>query len=277
MSIKQQLQRQVQFFHPQKKYPFLRGGFSTAAHAALFGLRESFYSAMQDDFTNQVNDAAKILCDEQSYAEAILSIALKPQAQVVVLGDSLTDDSQSWFAIVERSFALLRPDDHIQFTNLAVSGDTTSQLLGTVIPAAQLNADLYFCFSGTNDARIQGGSQYKHCTSLDEIERNINSVLTYAKQETTAPWIWITPVGVDELRVSEHEFFKPLKASWCNTHIDATAQLMIKLADNIIDIREDFGHLVSNTLLDEDGLHWSIEGQKLTAKVIVEQLNSFLK
>jgi lysophospholipase L1-like esterase len=277
MSIKQQLQRQVQFFHPQKKYPFLRGGFSSAAHAALFGLRESFYTAMVDTFTNQVNIAAQALCDDKSYQQAIKSMPLKPKAKIVAVGDSLTDDSQSWFAIIERSFALLRPDDNIEFTNLAVSGDTTSQLLGSVIPAAQMDADLYLCFSGTNDARIQGGSRYKHCTSIDEVERNICCVLDFAKQESNAPWVWVTPLGVDETRVNEHDFFKPLRASWCNEHIEKTALLIIKHADNVIDIRDDFGHLPDSSLLDEDGLHWSIEGQQLAAKIVIEQLAKFIQ
>jgi len=272
MSIKEQLQRQVQFFHPEKKYPFLRGGFSSAAHAALFGLRESFYNTIKETFSSRVNDVAKTLCEDNNYAQAVKSLPFKKKARVVVIGDSLTDDSQSWFAIIERSFALLRPDDQIRFTNLAVSGDTTTQLLGSVIPAAQMKADLYLSFSGTNDARIQGGSRYKPCTSIDEVERNLASVIDFARENTKAPWVWLTPVGVDPSRVAEHAFLKPLMASWCNDHIAGVAELIKQQAENVIDLRPHFENLSASPLLDEDGLHWSIHGHQLAAKIIIEQL-----
>ncbi len=272
MSLKDLLQRQVQFFHPEKKYAFLRGGFNSTAHAAMFGLREQFYTSMKQIFVDRVNESAKSLCEEVTYRNAIKAIPLKPSAKVVVLGDSLTDDSQSWFSIIEQSFALVRPQDDIQFTNLAVSGDTTAQLLGSVIPAAALKADLYLCFSGTNDARIQGGSRYKPCTSLDEVGRNLASVMDFSKFETAAPWVWISPIGVDANRVAKHDFFKPLNASWCNEQIGQTADMIHEQADLSIDLRTAFGNLNDSSLLDDDGLHWSIEGQMLAAKIIVKQL-----
>ena len=276
MSVKEQLQRQVQFFHPEKKYSFLRGGFSSAAHAALFGLREQFYNSMKERFSNRVNDAAMVLCADSDYVRAIKYLPLKQQAKVVVLGDSLTDDSQSWFSMIERSFEIVRPDDKIQFINLAVSGDTTAQLLGSVIPAAKLNADLYFSCSGTNDARIQGGSRYKPCTSIDEVARNLASVIDFSKQQTRAPWVWLTPVGVDAVRIEKHDFFKPLQASWCNTHISKIAELVICQADNVIDLRPHFTELDDNYLLDDDGLHWSVAGHKLVAKTVINQLVNIL-
>ncbi|WDE09091.1 SGNH/GDSL hydrolase family protein [Thalassomonas viridans] len=276
MSIKEQLQRQVQFFHPEKKYPFLRGGFSSAAHAALFGLREQFYNAIKESFSDRVNESAKTLCQDSDYAAAIKALPFKKKARIVVIGDSLTDDSQSWFAIIERSFALLRPDDNIRFTNLAVSGDTTAQLLGSVIPAANMKADLYFSFSGTNDARIQGGSRYKPCTSIDEVGRNLASVIDFAKRNTKAPWVWLTPVGVDPDRVAEHEFLKPLMASWCNEHIAQVAELIKQQAENVIDLRPHFTDLQNSNLLDEDGLHWTIDGHEVAAKVIIKQLAAII-
>lgn len=276
MSIKEQLQRQVQFFHPEKKYSFLRGGFSSTAHAALFGLREQFYNAIKETFVKEVNDAANVLCASSDFVSAVKSLPLKQKAKIVVLGDSLTDDSQSWFSIIERSFDIVRPDDNIKFINLAVSGDTTAQLLGSVIPAVTLDADLYLTFSGTNDARIQGGSRYKPCTSIDEVERNLASVIDFAKQETNAPWVWLTPVGVDAARIEKHDFFKPLQASWCNDHICKIADLVNLHAPNVIDLRAKFTNLENNDLLDDDGLHWSIEGHKLASKIILEQLVSIL-
>lgn len=276
MSIKEQLQRQAQFFHPEKKYGFLRGGFSSAAHAALFGLREQFYLSMKAVFTQQVNQAAADLIEDPAYRDAILALPLKPGSKIVALGDSLTDDSQSWFEIIRRSFELVRPDDQIQFHNLAVSGDTTTQLLGTVIPAAELQADLYLCFSGTNDARQQGGSRYKPCTSLNEIDNNLTSLFDFAQHETTAPWVWITPIGVDGQRAAEHDFLKPLKACWDNTYIHQIADLMVKRAKHSIDLRDAFGDINDSTLIDADGLHWSLSGNQLAAQVIVGCLGDCL-
>lgn len=272
MSLKDLLQRQVQFFHPEKKYGFLRGGFNRAAHAALFGLREQFFASMQDAFTDKVKTAAATLCDDPIFCQAIRQWPLKPAGKVVVLGDSLTDDSQSWFAILAQAFATIRPNDDIEWINLAVSGDTTAQLLGSVVPAAQLEADLYLCFSGINDARIQGGKRYKVCVSIDEAQRNLASVVDFASQQTKTPWVFITPVGVDVKRIEQHDFFKPLNATWCPQHVQQVADLVVKQTEHSIDLRPVFGDVADSPLMDDDGLHWSIDGQQLAAKTIAEQL-----
>lgn len=277
MSLKQQLLRQAQFFHPQKKYAFLRGGNNPAAHAALFGVREVFYQSLLNEFESNVARACEELCQNQEFCDIITNLDIPSEGSIVVIGDSLTDDSQSWFSILQRAFHSLRPQDKIKFHNLAVSGDGTPQLQWSVIEALQLDACIYFVFTGTNDGRIQGYEHGHTLTSLSESTRNIKQSIEFIGKRSNAPWIWLTPVGSDSKRIDEHDFFKPLEATWDNQHIDRVADIIAEHAPNCLDLRKDFTPIIDSPLMDEDGLHWSIEGQKLATKLIVDQLDKILK
>lgn len=277
MSLKQQLLRQAQFFHPQKKYAFLRGGNNPAAHAALFGVRESFYQSLLDEFDRNVASACEQLCQNKQFRDNIINLDIPAEGSIVVIGDSLTDDSQSWFSILQRTFQTLRPQDKIKFHNHAVSGDGTPHLQWSVIEALQHQASVYFVFTGTNDGRIQGYEHGHTLTSLSESERNIKQTLAFIEKRNTNPWIWLTPVGSDTKRINEHEFFKPLEATWDNQHINQVANIIAEHAPICLDLRPDFTPIVDSTLMDEDGLHWSIEGQKLVTQLIVDHLANILK
>lgn len=276
MSLKRQLLRQAQFFHPQKKYSFLRGGDNSSAHAALFGVKESFYQSLLDEIDRKVSEACEQLCQDQHFRDTIKNLNIPAQGSVVVIGDSLTDDSQSWFSILQRAFHILRNSDKIKFHNLAVSGDTTAHLQGSAVNALQLNADVYFVFTGTNDGRIHGGEGCYTCTSIGEVERNITQVIEFCKKRSDKPWIWLTPVGVDSQRIKTHDFFKPIEASWDHQHIQQVASLIVQHAPISLDLRQQFSPIKDSPLMDEDGLHWSIEGQKLTAQLVIEHLASLL-
>ena len=276
MSLKQQLLRQAQFFHPQKKYAFLRGGNNPAAHAALFGVREVFYQSLLDEFDRNVATACEQLCKNQDFCNIITNLNIPAEGSIVVIGDSLTDDSQSWFSILQRAFQTLRPQNKIKFHNLAVSGDGTPQLQWSVIEALQHQASVYFVFTGTNDGRIQGYEHGHTLTSLSESERNINKTLAFINKRSTTPWIWLTPVGSDSKRINEHEFFKPLEATWDNQHINQVADIIAQNAPICLDLRPQFTPINDSPLMDEDGLHWSIEGQKLVTQLVVDQLDRIL-
>lgn len=272
MNMKQQLEYMVQYFHPDKKYGFLRGGQSSSAHAALFGLRESFYTELKQQFLDRAQTAAQTLCNQPQYQQQIKAISLPKLARIVALGDSLTDDLQSWFEIIKCSFNILRPEDEIKFFNLAVSGDTSTQMLGSIVSATDYKADLYLCLIGINDARIQGGKQYKPCTSLHEVAANFESLMQFAANETQSPWLWIAPPGVIEERIEQHDFFKPIRAFWSNQYVNDIADIICQQAELVVDLRAPFKQEKSQELYDSDGLHWSIHGQSLAASLIVKQL-----
>lgn len=272
MNMRQQLEYMVQFFHPEKRYGFLRGGNSQNAHAALFGLRESFYQQLKQPFFNRAQAIAEKMCLQEEYYKNINAISLPHKGIIVALGDSLTDDLQSWFEILRRSFEIVRPDDEIKFINMAVSGDTTTQMLGSVVNAATAKADLYICLTGINDARVQGGKNYKPCTSLQEVAKNIDSLMSFASNETNAKWLWIAPPGVLEERIENHEFFKPIRAFWSDKYVSKVADLILERAQHKIDLRPTFSIKKQPDLFDSDGLHWSIDGQQLTATTVASYL-----
>ena len=273
MNFTQQLHYMVQYFHPEKRYGFLRGGNDSSAHAALLGIRETLYHELRNKFFNNAQQVAERLSNQTDFYNKIANIQVRKNGKIVVVGDSLTDDLQSWFEIMKRSFAIVRPEDNIEFVNLAVSGSTTSDLLSSIVTATSIQADLYFSLIGVNDARIHGGDENKTANSIGETAANIKSLYSYTRGKTTAPWIWIAPPNIIEERTSIHELFKPIQASWRNKDVNAIADLVASTPEYTIDLRSKFIANNSPDYYDQDGLHWSIHGQELCFITVIDFLD----
>lgn len=273
MNFTQQLHYMVQYFHPEKRYGFLRGGNDRSAHAALLGIRETLYHELRSKFFNNAQQVAERLSNQPEFYKKIANIQVSENAKIVAIGDSLTDDLQSWFEIMKRSFDIIRPEDNIEFINLAVSGNTTSDLLSSIVTAASFHADLYFSLIGVNDARIHGGDENKTANSIGETAANIKSLCNFTQGKTNAPWLWIAPPQIIEERTSAHELFKPIQASWHNKDVNAIADLIASIPEYSIDLRTKFIANNSPDYYDQDGLHWSIHGQELCLITIVDFLD----
>ncbi len=269
-----QLEWLIRFFHPEKKYPFLRGAHNPAAHAALFGIREQLYVRMKEGLQAKVAQAGDELLEKVAFQSAIKSVPLRPGAKIVVSGDSQTDDLLSWLAILEYVFTKVRPEDDISFVNLAISGDTSTQLLGAVITAVEQNADLYLNFIGTNDIRKQGGDSYKPATSLTEVQANIDSVTQYFNEHTNVPVLWMTPACVIEERIQKDYFIQQIKASWADSDLEQVTTLIDNGSREVLNLRTLFQSKDIEYLIDQDGLHFTLTGHQLVTEAVVTWLSS---
>lgn len=266
----QYVDRILRLFHPEKKYPFLPGADNDEGLARLHGLPLELYREGRRAFVWQVQEVADELLGDSGFREAIETIAVPAGGTIAVIGDSLTDDFQSWFEILARAFELARPADSVRFVNLAISGDTTAALHGMVVRAAATQPSWLLCLIGTNDARVQG-HHGEPCTSLAEVQRNLEAVAVYARRNTAANWVWITPSGVDEQRIRGDWLLNRFQAFWPNEAVHAIADLIVARPEPAVDLRPQF----ASASLDPysiDGLHWSIEGQKVAAAAIAREL-----
>ncbi len=95
----EELERLVQFQHPRKFLAALPGArkIDHALSARLLGTDPATYTEIRGRFASSVARAARALLDDHRFAEQVDGLPFAPGDTVVALGDSLTDDFQSWW------------------------------------------------------------------------------------------------------------------------------------------------------------------------------------
>ena len=260
----------LRFMHPEKKLPPLPG-MSAALVAQLFGLRDDQYSSIRADIDADTARASRLLADDPAIAAAIDRLVLAPGSAVVGLGDSITDDSNSWFEILRGVVALRRPEAGVAFVNAGVSGETTVEMLARMPVIAAANPSWIICLAGTNNAR-RFGTMPAPQLSVAETLSGLRALRDYAARETRSRWLWLTPAGADEELIARNEFWRQLQVRLLNDDIMAVADAMGSLADPVLDLRETFGSPVDRALLLDDGVHPNIEGQTRIARAVIQKL-----
>src|SRR5689334_18811788 len=100
----------IQFLHPDKIMPW-----STTIDermlATIYGVDITVYRAAREKFANRVRQTAQELLSDASFAKKVDNLPFARGSVVVGLGDSITDDIQSWLEILRDLLALRRPKD----------------------------------------------------------------------------------------------------------------------------------------------------------------------
>jgi lysophospholipase L1-like esterase len=81
--------------------------------------------------------------------------------------------------------------------------------------------------------------------------------------------LWITPVAVNENRVSKHWALSRFGVRFRNEDIALVATAMHGFSDPVIDLFQRLDASSLNELLMEDGLHFTLAGQQRIALEIV--------
>ena len=206
------------------------------------------------------------------FADLVDRLPFAANSTIIAVGDSVTDDDQSWLEILRHLISIRRPDDQIRIINAGVSGDTTTHAISRCSELTQLRPDWILFMIGLNDARKHGIKPDKTLVSLEETGKNLHELRRFAVTQTTAELVWMTPPAVIEQKISEYWLFKTLQTCWANDDISAVAELIRQLPDRIIDVHSVFGLPPNSGLLLDDGLHPSLQGQKAIVTALVERL-----
>ena len=103
-----QLRFLVQFIHPDKTLP-AQLDTSAARIGPLFDPGGMLYEQLVDEFAANARRAAEELLADPAFAAQIDRLPFAPGSTVVGLGDSITDDYQSWLEILRHVLAMRRP------------------------------------------------------------------------------------------------------------------------------------------------------------------------
>lgn len=261
----------LQFQHPEKIIGGL-SGLGDAMLAALFGIDAALYRQIKDQFAANARGAAEELLSDADFAAKVDRIPFLPGETIVGLGDSITDDWQSWLEILRNLIAIRRPSDNLKIVNAGISGHTTADINGRFLDIVAMQPKWILCMAGTNDARKHGLRPTKSMVGLEETGKNLVMLRAFSANQTTAQWIWITPPTLIQEKVAAHWFLGPLQLSFSNDHVAAIADLMRQLRDPVVDLQQIFGIPANPDYLLDDGLHPSLAGQKAIVRAVVEKL-----
>ena len=269
---REQLSYLIQFFHPDKILARLPGMSETTV-ALTYAIDVELLREIKAQFADRARKAAAQLLADAAFAERIDRLPFQSGHKIVGLGDSITDDYQSWFEILRHALRLRRPDDDINLINAGISGDTSAQIVSRFLAVVAEKPDWIICMMGTNDARLQGEKPTKVLLSPEETEKNCALLRNFAATQTNARWLWMTPATVDDALIRRHWFLAPLQVNYRNQDLDAVAEIIKRQSDPVVDLQRVFGHPPVTDFLLDDGLHPSLEGQMAILRALVARLS----
>ncbi|MCS7061108.1 MAG: GDSL-type esterase/lipase family protein [Anaerolineae bacterium] len=269
----EQLAYLIQFIHPQKTLGALPQ-VGDEVVAAAFGLDVAEYRRIRGSFTENARRAAQALLQQADFAARVARLPFARGCKVVALGDSITDDDQSWAEILRHVLALARPDDTISVINAGVSGHTTSDVLARFLGVVNEQPDWIICMIGTNDARRHGLYAAKTMISPAETERNFAALRQFARAQTSARWVWMTPATVIEEKIAADWWLgQRNQITFTNADLRAVADIVRRQPDSVVDLQVVFGTPANPQLLLSDGLHPSLAGQIAIVTALVQHLS----
>lgn len=264
----------VQFTHPEKVYFYVPGFEDEAVLASLYGLDVDTYRRIKDHFAAAARATAEELIADASFAARVDRLPFQPGQLVVAIGESDTDDLQSWLEIVRHLLDLRRPNDGIRVFNAGISGQLTTQAHNRFLPIIMQQPDWIVCALGANDANRNGPEPTLTLVSPDETARNLAELRRRAEAQTEARWIWMTRPPINEERMAAYPVFQQVMTVWRNADIDAVNDFMRQQPEPVVDIQVALGRPPAPELQMPDGLHPTLAGHRAMAKTFVEQLTA---
>ncbi len=197
------------------------------------------------------------------------------RSTVVGLGDSITDDWQSWIEILRALLSICRSNDDIRVVNAGFSGETTAQLFDRLFFKVVSEKPAWIiCMAGTNDARRWGKTALKVEVSLEETEKNLAQLRYIGATETSAQWVWMTPTPVipEMQRIHWVLGAETQPIVWMNEDLEPVMHLVRRQKGVVVDLQNVLG-IPPNPEYLLDGLHPSLAGHKLIVRALVERLS----
>jgi lysophospholipase L1-like esterase len=270
-----EIEEAVQYHHPEKTLAELptRPEIREEMLAQFFRTDARTYKEIKAAFAERARRCARELLQDTRFANLVDRLPFEGGTAVVGLGDSITDDYQSWFEILRYLVEERRPRDNIRFVNAGISGDTTSRLLGRSLEVINENPAWVITLIGTNDVPFIREPPTKALVSPEETAKNLRTLRDLAKAWGDLRLVWMTPPPVIEDRIIEET---PLTdPTWRNADLAEVAKLVRGVAgeDPLVDLWDVFGAPAKPELLLPDGLHPSLTGQKAIAAALVERLS----
>jgi acyl-CoA thioesterase I len=263
----------VQYNHFDKFFASYGMTLDEETLAGLYGLDVPTYRDLLAQFDANARQAAEELLADADFAARVDQLPFAPGDTIVGLGDSLTDDLQSWAEILRHLLELRRPDDQLQVVNQGISGDTSADALRRLVPILSMQPAWIVGMLGTNDVQRNGREATKTLVSLEETALNLAELRHLAATESgSTQWAWMTAPPCNDELIAASPFWAAFEIGMRSDDLVAIADVLRAEPDPVVDLITLFGVPPSSGLLTEDGVHPTLAGQQAIARALVEKL-----
>lgn len=262
----------LRYTHLEKVYGYLPG--IRRALPGIFDLPPEEYEEIRQSFGNAARDAASELLRDQHTADLVDALPVRAGQRILAVGDSTTDDLQSWAEILRHLLQIRRSEDAITVINAGLSAHTSAMMLRRWPATLAAKPDLVICALGGNDVTRVGPNALKPQVSLPESLANLRELRRVADELCTTAWAWMTPLPVHEERVASFDPFKFGLSTWRNADITALAEAVLTFDDPVVDLVATFGIPADPHLQGPDGVHPSLAGQMAITVALLERLGA---
>ena len=229
--------------------------------AALYGVGAAELVRIRHALEGATAAAAGALLAEPGVRDAVAAFPVPPGGTLVALGDSITDDLQSWAEILRHCLAAVRPGE-VTVINAGISGDTTVDALARLYGIAELRPALVIAMLGTNDCQRHG----PHEALLVPPDASLGNAreITRWLDAAGARVAWLTPPPVDEAALTRTTGDRPFTIRAADVRHLSDALLTSGLT--VVDTGSALSPTVAGGDLLPDGVHPSLTGQTTIAR-----------
>jgi lysophospholipase L1-like esterase len=198
----------LQFLNIEKQFPLLPGITNTEAVANIFGLKQSELTKLRGTFKQNAKEAALELLKDDDVTDWIDQLPFNPDDTIAALGDSSTDDLQSWFQIFTEILNITVPEADFTFINAGQANDTSSEALRRLHrDVLSHEPDWVIVSLGMFDVTRLSIAPKRTLLPLSETWENLSTIEDAIKEVTDNPVIWITPPPVIPGLLDKMELF----------------------------------------------------------------------
>jgi lysophospholipase L1-like esterase len=258
----------LQFLNIEKRFPLLPGIANTEAVAALMGLDEKEFLKLRERFRKNARQAATELLEDEEVNQWLDDLPLNGDETIVALGDSITDDLQGWFSVLQDALEITVPAADFTFINSGISYNTSTDAL------KRLNRDVLshepdwvIVALGTFDMQRLRVAPDRPLVSLAAFWENMNTIEEAVAEVTDNPLIWLTPPPVitemlQQIRLFNFDLYESDLKRVREVLTGKTGYIVDPLGNRMGEEEPEAWNYLS------DGLHPSLSGHVNTVKEI---------
>jgi len=261
----------LQFLNIEKQFPLLPGITNTEAVANIFGLEETELAKLRGTFKQNAKEAALELLKDDDVTDWIDQLPFNPDDTIAALGDSSTDDLQSWFQIFTEILNITVPEADFTFINAGQANDTSSEALRRLHrDVLSHEPDWVIVSLGMFDVTRLSIAPKRTLLPLSETWENLSTIEDAIKEVTDNPVIWITPPPVIPGLLDKMELFD---FDISDEDLAQVRQIISGKTGYIVDpTGKRMGNPPEAWFYLSDGINPSLSGQVNTTKALLYTL-----
>jgi acyl-CoA thioesterase I len=232
------------------------------AIAALRRLPKEDYLATRKQLSDEVCKAAVRLRD--GCQEQLDSLPWR-QGALVVAGDSITADLQSWARILCAAMRASATHESSRVVNFALDGDTSTGLLSRLPAIVAEQPAHVLIMIGSNDGQGHACDAMPWVSDA-ETERNLEAIGAEVRR-AGASVSWVAPPPIRVTEIESHWYLGALPIGWSIDRHEAKRRIVMRQEGFVYDAAAAIGDREQDFL---DGLHPSLEGHSRLAEGVVQ-------